>query len=155
MEDSHHGNKLERGKSMNKCSLILYILGVLMLLYFVVCFDYAGLSTSFTMAWGIGGAVCILVAVILHKMWMRGFVWPTWSKVIVGTVLAIGIVVFACAESMILYYGNQTAPEKVEYLVVLGARVNGTKLTGSLWRRLNAAVDYLEQDANKDTVVSV
>lgn len=152
-----NGGKSEgsRGKRMNKVALILYILGTASLLYFVICFSYAGLSASFTYVWGIGGVLSILVGVILQRLMLHGFVWPMWIKIVVATVLIVGAGLFIYAESLIIYHGNQEAPENVEYLVVLGARVNGTRITGSLWRRLNAAVDYLNEESNPDTKVIV
>lgn len=152
-----NGEKSEKSKEkdMNKVALILYILGIASLLYFVICFAYAGLSASFTIVWGAGGVLSIVAGVILQKIYLRGFVWPVWIKIVAATVVIVGAGLFIYAESLILYYGNQTAPENVEYLVVLGARVNGTRITGSLWRRLNATADYMKQESNQDTKVIV
>ena len=146
---------VSRGNRMNWVALVLLIMGIAALLYFVICVSYAGLSTSFTIVWGIVGTACVLAGVILRRLSFHGFVWPTWIKVITITVVLIGAVIFIYAESVIVYYSNQSAPNNTEYLIVLGARVNGTRITGSLWRRLNTAAEYLKQESNQDTKVIV
>ncbi len=140
---------------MNVTSLILLLLGLGSLVYFVICFSYAGLSASFTIVWGMVGAVSIVSGIILRILWLRGFIWPTWIRVTILVVVTLGIAIFLFAESVIVYYSNQDAPNEVEYVIVLGARVNGTRITGSLWRRLNTAADYLSEEQNRDVKVIV
>ena len=140
---------------MNGISSVLFIVGILSLVYFLMCLSHAGLSASFTGVWAVVGAGCVIAGIILHRLWLHGFIWPTWIRVIVITVFSIGALIFVCAEATILYYSNQSAPKQVEYLIVLGARVNGTRITGSLWRRLDAAADYLKESDNKETKVIV
>ena len=140
---------------MNWLSLVLIIIGAASLLYFVICFSYAGLSASFTIVWGLLGVACVVAGIVLQILKLHGFIWPTWIKVLSISVFLIGAGVFLCAEAVIVYHSNQNAPENVEYLIVLGARVNGTRITGSLWRRLDKTVDYLKEESNKDTKVIV
>ncbi len=146
---------IDRGRRMNRLSLILFVLGAASFLYFAVCVSYAGLSTSFTKVWGLVSIVCVAASVFLQRLWVHGYVWPVWIKAIIIAVFSICAVLFIFAESVIVYYSNQSAPQKVEYVVVLGARVNGTKLTGSLWRRLKTAEEYLKDEANQNTKVIV
>lgn len=147
--------KCGRGSKMNSLSIILFILGAASFIYFLICFCYAGLGTSFTKVWGVLAIMCVVVASILRRLWLQGYVWPTWIKVVVITTFSIGAIVFLLAESVVIYNSNQSAPQQVEYLVVLGAKVNGTKLTGSLWRRLKAAEEYLKDEENQNTKVIV
>lgn len=150
-EDSEYN----RGKRMNGLSLLLFIVGIASLFYFMICFAYAGLSTSFTMVWGVLGVGCLIVSAVHHRLLLAGFVWPNWIRAIIIAVFVIGAVIFIWAEAVLVYYSNQSAPDNVEYLVVLGARVNGTRITGSLQRRLDAAVDYLKEESNQSTKVIV
>ncbi len=150
------GNSIDgRGRRMNWFTSILVIVGLASLLYFVICFCYIGLSVSFVIFWGITGVAFISAGVLLSILWKKGFVWPTWIKIIVITVFLLGAAIFTFTEAVIVYYSNQSAPSKVEYLLVLGAKVNGTHVSAPLWRRLNKAADYLKQEDNQATKVIV
>lgn len=46
------------------------------------------------------------------------------------------------------------APERLEWIIVLGAQVRGTRITNSLRRRLDAAVEYLQDNEKTKVIVS-
>lgn len=69
-------------------------------------------------------------------------------------ILAAGAILAGTTEGFILSASSSdTAPES-EYLLVLGAGVNGTKPSKSLRERLNAAIEYLQQYPRTICVVS-
>ena len=66
--------------------------------------------------------------------------------------LCIGAVVFTAAEIPVVKASKGT-PEAADYLIVLGAGVNGTAPSLSMVNRLTAAKDYL--DAHPDCIAVV
>ena len=68
-------------------------------------------------------------------------------------IIIIGASIFILVEGLIIYHGNRRADPNMDYLIVLGAQVRGTRITNSLQKRLKAAETYLKE--NPDTLVIV
>lgn len=139
---------------MNVLAMLCTVVGVIMLLYFILCFSYAGLSSSFTMIWFLLGIGMFVVRYVILYVSGHHIIVPKPIKVVLLTLIAIVILSFTYAEAKIIYHANQKAPEQVEYVIVLGARVKGTTITGSLQRRLDTAVSYLKENGNTLVIVS-
>ncbi len=58
--------------------------------------------------------------------------------------LAIGILVIAITEGIIIAASFGNPEEPIDYVVILGAKVRGTGPSASLWDRIYGAADYLE-----------
>lgn len=67
--------------------------------------------------------------------------------------IVIGIASFVLIEGLIIYTGNKMTSEEVDYLLVLGAGLNGENPSPALRHRLDVAVDYLSE--HQDTLVIV
>lgn len=132
---------------------ICSVVGVATLVYFLLCMMYAGLSTSFTLVWLLVSLVAFSASWSMVWMQNNNLMLPRWARCSILVMVFAGIAAFSYAEGLILYYGNQSAPKTVEYLLVLGARVKGTTITGSLQKRLDTALTYLKD--NEDTKVIV
>lgn len=70
--------------------------------------------------------------------------------------LGIGILVFCFGilECRIVSSMHDSTNGSVDYLIVLGAQIRGTKVTKSLKFRLDASIEYLSTHANTDVIVS-
>ena len=94
--------------------------------------------------------VCLcLIGIILFYTLMPlvGLKFPAFSKIVtrVFTVfLAIGLLVVGITEAVIIHASLGDPKEKVEYMVVLGAKVNRDGPSVSLWDRICGAYEYLE-----------
>ena len=70
-------------------------------------------------------------------------------------ILHIGFALFLASviviESIIFSAFSQSAPAKLDYIVVLGAKVNGTQPGGALRNRIQVAYEYWQD--NPDTVI--
>lgn len=115
---------------------------------------YAGLSTSFTLVWLLFSLAAFAASGIMVWIQNNNVTVPRWARCSIVVIVFAGIVAFSYAEGLILYYGNQSAPDNVEYLLVLGARVNGTTVTGSLQKRLDTALTYLEENEHTKVIVT-
>ena len=78
-------------------------------------------------------------------------------KVITGIFIIcviLFLVVFSFAEVLIIKNAVQKPEKNADYIVVLGARVNGTRVTLNLKYRLDVAIDYLNENTRTKVVVS-
>lgn len=143
-----------RGREKNKHSvgsIFFALAGVLCILY-CVGIGIAGFGTMFFLIWGVLGAACILIAVILDKTkWMNAI--PRWVKGVILACFLLGMALFVSIEGMILAQFNAQAAPGAEYCIVLGAQWKTTGPSEVLRRRLDKAVVYLNE--NPDTIVIV
>jgi uncharacterized SAM-binding protein YcdF (DUF218 family) len=62
--------------------------------------------------------------------------------------------VFGILEGIIIKNGFMPASKDADYMIVLGAQVNGTKVSKALRYRLDAAYDYAVKNKNTKIIVS-
>ncbi len=133
--------------------LILWLVcGVLAALGFFLKFCIPGYSFS--------ALVCLcIVAVILFYTFMPmiGMKFPVfakWCTRIFTFVLAIGLLVVGSTEAIIIHASFGDPGEQVDYMVVLGAKVNPDGPSVSLWDRICGAYAYLEEHPKTIAVLS-
>lgn len=68
--------------------------------------------------------------------------------------IIIGLTSFAVIEGLILIAGNKSATNKVDYVIILGARLYGSVPSPALLERLKVAKDYLTENDHIKVVVS-
>ncbi len=102
------------------------------------------------------GLVCLGIAGIFSCYFLLALAkrrWPRLSKVLcilLTIALCIGALVFSVTEAAIIQASFGQPEETCDYIVVLGAKVNGTQPSLSLHDRITAAEQYLK--ANPRTV---
>jgi len=69
-------------------------------------------------------------------------------------VLLIFITSFAIIESLIIIEGRKNSTEKVDYVIVLGARLYGDIPSPALLERLKVTIEYLEDNKDVRVIVS-
>ncbi|MCD8346419.1 MAG: YdcF family protein [Lachnospiraceae bacterium] len=151
-------------------------LGILCLFYYVGIVSYAGLTTSFAWIWILGGAVLIALGGGLrylekHPERFLRFVTDVVLALLflaLVIVLIIGSRVFSAMRTNGLYTFSSAASEEghgkflpqlvwsdteenLDYLIVLGAQVRGTKPSRALRKRLERAAAYAEE--HPDTIL--
>lgn len=128
---------------------MLFGIGVLCIFYYAsICLYLRRWNSRFPRLWLVLGiAICFF----------------EWRKELLGRELLTGIrlacilflMLFAVVELLILSGMRTTLPEEeCDYIIVLGAKVDGMRLTRALRLRLNAALAYLERHASAKVVVS-
>jgi len=151
-------------------------LGILCLFYYVGIVSYAGITTSFAWIWIVGGAVLIALSGGLRYLeehpenflrFVTGAVLVLLLFALV-IVLLIGSRVFSAMRTDGLYMFSSSASEEgnrkllprlawsdteedLDYLIVLGAQVRGTKPSRALKKRLERATAYAE--AHPDIII--
>jgi uncharacterized SAM-binding protein YcdF (DUF218 family) len=132
---------------------ILFGLGILFLLYYVVIVAYVGFRTEFGWFWSFMGISSMLTAVLLQLLASLDIELPRIIAVPVAFILFLGFLVFLAVEVAIIYHATVVPDDNADYVIVLGAQVRGRRITKSLKARLNTAIDYLSK--NSDTMVIV
>ena len=131
----------------------------MMQVYFVIigvaCLIYYGIIRIYTGKWNSTFAGFWFFSAILHGVGVLS--WPFLSSKIhlfVQIMFLMMWVFFLWIEGLIIYNMKQPPVEDAKYLIVLGAHVNGTVVTNSLKRRLDAAIQYLNEHPDSKVIVS-
>ena len=104
--------------------------------------------------------VCVcLIAIILFYAFMPmiGLTFPVFARIatrIFTVILIIGLIVVGVTEALIIKASFGNPDEPVDYLLVLGAKVNPNGPSVSLWDRINGAYLYLEEHPDVIAVLS-
>ncbi len=131
--------------------IALALCAVLALFAFILKFCLPGYSFS--------ALVClVLIGLILFYGFLPvlGKYHPALAQStakIVTVLLVLGLVVVTITEAVIIFASFGSPGTQVDYLVVLGAKVNPNGPSVSLWDRIHAAYTYLE--ANPDAIAIV
>ena len=102
--------------------------------------------------------VCLILLILFYSfMPLIGLRYPTFAKLtirIFTAILIVGLLVVGITEAIIIKasFGDLGVP--VDYIVVLGAKVNKDGPSVSLWDRICAAYEYLEAHPYVTAVLS-
>ena len=135
-------------------AFILWVLGLVSIIYFGVYATIIGLNNTFTYFWLLLGMVFVAGGTVANYMHSGKLHMPKIVSVflIVCAVLFLGV--FGITEGIIIKNAVQKPQKNADYLIVLGARVNGKKITLNLKYRLDVAIDYLHENSATRVVVS-
>ncbi len=127
---------------------------VLCLIYYAVIAMYSGLSTSFSLFWPALAVILLLMAGGIHLYHRKGLFVPVWVPVSVATAFAACALIFTVTEACIGWGVLSSKAQAADYVIVLGARVQGTELSNSLKARLDRALEYSKDHPNTFLVLS-
>lgn len=105
----------------------------------LICFGIAGVI------------VCYDLISLLQS---RHFTAAKVLRTVLTALLCLGLVIFGLTEALILRASLGSPEETCEYIVVLGAKVNGTSPSLSLGDRIEAACAYLNAHPQVTAVLS-
>ena len=92
-------------------------------------------------SFGIAGVISAYFLIALLKA--KHFSAAKVLNLILTGILCVGILIFGSTEAIILHASQGDPDETCQYIVVLGAKVNGTAPSLSLQDRIRAAANYL------------
>lgn len=142
---------------------LFFLLGTGRLAALLVCAVLGGLAFFLKFCipgYSFSALVCIcLIALILFYSFMPmvGLKFPGFAKIttrIFTVILIIGLLIVGITEAIILTASFGDPEEQVDYMVVLGAKVNANGPSVSLWDRICAAYTYLEEHPQTIAIVS-
>ena len=135
-------------------AVVFGILGILCLIYYGVIVIYSGAGTSFSAIWIIL-ALGFFAAAAVMKFYPRfRDKVPVQLEVAVITFFSAIAFIFVVVELMMGFSAISFQKESVNYVIVLGAQVRGNKISRTLERRLDKAVEYAAYHPNTVFVLS-
>lgn len=133
---------------MTVFTIVLTAAGAASLLYYLLMLLYTKRwTTTFSWFFAVFGAGNLGLA------WALGFCSDFVRRAVFILYSAYWIVMLAVLVWIIGAMRAKT-PEDLDWIIVLGAQVRGTKITNSLKRRLDAAAFYLSENKNTKVIVS-
>ena len=142
---------------------ILTLLGTGRILTLLVCAVLSGLAFFLKFCipgYSFSALVCIcLIGVILFYAFfpLVGLKFPVFAKLATGVftvVLLLGLLVVGITEAIIIRKSFGDPKETVDYVVVLGAKVNHNGPSVSLWDRICGAYEYAEEHPEAILILS-
>jgi len=112
-----------------------------------------GLGMRFSGMLLIGISLLLLVNIGLRRWAQRSSVGKWCGRIFAAGCLAV-TVLLASLEGNIILAGNGMPAVQADAVVILGAGVNGTQPSLSLQTRLDAALDYLEENPDIPVVLT-
>ena len=128
---------------------ILIILSLLSILYGLLILQ-VGSGTGFWIIWEMIGAFFFVWAILLQKNFFDSH---RKLKIIFHSMLIVGIAVITMLCGMIAREFKSKGHQNLDYIIVLGAQVRESGPSVVLQYRLDAAIEYLNE--NPDTVCIV
>ena len=137
---------------MKKTAKICYILAILsLLLGALMQFVFTAVRFIGLLFWCAGAALVIFA---LLTWWKEKYRWALWLRRVFLALLAAGFAFFAVLEARVLSWARTDSDTPVTAIIVLGAGVNGTEPSLSLWTRLDAALAYAQDRPDIPIIVS-
>ena len=140
---------------MKKCGRIvnclILLLGIAMIAYYLALGIFVRFGQSLQYLWLIGGILCIARFLYWRHVEKSGR-YPAHRRLLraLRVLFCAALAFFLAVEGVILCGGMMEAEQGLDYIVVLGARVNGTVPSGSLRNRIRVGAEYLRD--NPDTI---
>ncbi len=134
--------------------IVWFVLGAVCLIYYIICVSYAGFGTAFAFVWVIAGGAFFVLSLVCSLVKRNVLVIPVWLKIVFWSIFAVGMIVFVILEGCVISGMTSKPEENCDYVIVLGAQVRGTRITKSLARRLDAALEYYQNNPDATIIVS-
>lgn len=131
--------------------ILLGILGGINLIYFLFLWIRLGRIPAYNYVWLGLALLCLGLILAVRHYVKKGTRPPKWVVIPVEILVGISCILFIIIEGLIIHYGKQLPPQGADYLIILGAKVNGTHPSLILRYRIQAGAEYLKQ--NPDTMV--
>lgn len=125
---------------------LYFIVGVACVAYYFVLWHASRLGLSMSAMWPALGAVFIICGIVCDKAFI-----PRWLHILWHVGLCVALVAVLALEALVISGMSATAPPGMDYLIVLGARVDPDGPSPALRRRLNAVMACL--DDHPDAII--
>ncbi|MGN0438801.1 MAG: YdcF family protein [Lachnospiraceae bacterium] len=135
------------------CAL-LWILGIFCTGYFVMLMVALGPTFTFNYVWLVCGLFFLGLAFTFSYA-KKGFYWMPKPMIIgVEVIVFLGLFLFVAVESLIIKQSVKKPSANADYIIVLGAKINGTTPSHILQKRVEKAYEYLAANPDCKVVVS-
>lgn len=138
-------------KKSNVIDLLEIILGIASFVYYFVCVAYEGRGVSILYAWMILGIVLIVKGIIGLAFRTKNNKILRVCILVFDVMFGMFFVCFVTFSAFVVHDMNDKPAEDCDYIIVLGAGLNGDEPSQVLQNRIDAAYNYLID--NEDTMV--
>ncbi len=135
-------------------AVIFGVMSVVCLVYFGIISVYSGVKTSAAWVWLVLAIVFFLLFRGSHYYHQHKNKVPLWVPVSVVTLCTAGAVIFVILQMLIFGGMIGTAPEHLDYLIVLGAKVREDDISASLKHRLDKAIRFAQEHPETKLILS-
>lgn len=139
------------GKTVN---LIVLLIGLAMIAYYFALGFAVRFGQSLQFLWLLGGLLCVGRFLYWRRVERSGKYPRRTPLRVLRALFALALVFFLAVEGVILAAGLCVAPRGLDYIVVLGARVDGRVPSGALRNRIQVAGEYLAANPETCAVLS-
>lgn len=139
------------GRILNWC---IFIFGIACIAYYFAQGIFVRFGQSLMFLWLIAGLLCIGRFFYWRHVYLSGKYPPKKPVRLLRILFCLALAFFLAVEGIILCSGLVPAQPGLDYIVVLGAKVNGREPSGSLRNRITVAVEYLEENPETIAILS-
>lgn len=134
--------------------MIWFLLAALFTVYFMTVAVITGMESKFHLVWLFLAAAATLFGVIDDQN-TKGMILVPGPLLVAFAIfwIAVGILVFSVIFR-ILKAGHTNADPDAEYMIILGAHVNGEMISSALRNRLDAAFSYYGNNPDVKMILS-
>ncbi|MGN0377750.1 MAG: ElyC/SanA/YdcF family protein [Suilimivivens sp.] len=132
---------------------ILFLLGIVFLIYFLCIAFFVGHGTNFYFIWLILGIIAVVFSVLLKKGFFAVHI-PLWIRRSFIVLVCISAVIFGIVEGFILSGFSRKGQPGADYVIVLGAQMKANGPSKALQYRLDEAIRYLNENPVSKVIVS-
>ena len=136
--------------------LLFGLISIFCFVYYIYIALYAGYGSSFVVFWLIGAIVSGFMSfgIFFAKKYSIIERIPRLAKIVFLSVLVIGFALFIIVEGLVISSMTSKAQPNMDYIIVLGAQVRGEFVTKPLRKRLDTAIEYLDENVSTKVIVS-
>lgn len=131
---------------------VCILTGIVFIAYFLCIELFTGHGTNFYFIWLFTGLVLVLYGFAERKGLLTGL--PGWIRKGTGFLVLAGLIALIAVEGMIISGFFHKAEKGLDYIIVLGAQLKPEGPSRVLQLRLDAAYEYLTENADTVAIVS-
>ena len=140
-------------KKRNLKAWIWLFLGIILVGYYCIEALFVGFGFSLLWIWAAIGIVCLVCSALTFRFGKLPL--PRWLFVTICITLAIGCTLFCVIEGFVISQMGAQGQADLDYIVVLGARVNKNNVPSKpLYWRIDAAEKYLRHNPHTQAILS-
>lgn len=128
--------------------------GLLCLLYYLLIVVHAGITADFAWIWLLAAAALAGLGGAASYGRNHPDFWPGWLKMLLLLLLAAGAALFLLLCTRVISGMYAKGGENLEYVIVLGAQVKGSRPSRALKKRLDQALEYAKKNENTCLILS-
>jgi len=133
---------------------ILILLGIICILYCSVVILIIGTGHWFNFAFGIVGIVLLVDGIILSKLKELNRKCPKALSVVIFLIMALCLTNFGIFEVKAIVTGNSIPEKNAAFMIVLGAKVNGSTPSLEFSKRIEEGIKYAKENPNTKIVLT-